>query len=269
MQSNALNEFNEGVALYKKGQHDAALTKFGTAIKLDQQFSEAYDNRGYIYLLRKQYAQALTDFSNAIRSNNQNALAYCNRGQVYMNQQLYDKALTDYTQAVRLEPKNAAFHSDRATALMKLKRFDEAIQGLSQAIQIDPNLSVVYYNIGLALVQQNKTVNAIPFFERAARGGMAMAGAAAVNFKQQLFQKALEDRTAVDVVMAVVDARSLGEIQNLVKTYPYVTLELFQNYFEDGLNGHLNRMTKQEKSFYNDQTLVWLKQMVDVNSKTK
>jgi tetratricopeptide (TPR) repeat protein len=97
---------------YERGYCDEAIADYTHAIDLDPDFAEAYNNRAYIYMVKKDYAAALPDLDRALelRPNYVNALM--NRGDIYNYYYAidYDRAVADYDLVLSIDP-NAADHT--------------------------------------------------------------------------------------------------------------------------------------------------------------
>ena len=97
---------NRGILKMRKGDYDAAIADFDTAIAEDDQQAEAYLNKG-VALLRgsTDYAKAVPLFTTAIeKRTSRPALAYLGRGMAHeMNGQV-KAAYLDYKQAQALAP---------------------------------------------------------------------------------------------------------------------------------------------------------------------
>lgn len=73
-----------------------AFEDYNQAINCDPNYAIAYNNRGYIYLLRSQYDLAIEDFNKAIELNPEYTKPYLNKGTAYEKQQQYQEAIDTY-----------------------------------------------------------------------------------------------------------------------------------------------------------------------------
>ena len=64
----------------------------------------AYNNRGYAFLLRRDPDKAISDYDRAIRIDPKYAKAHFFRGLAYEAKSEQDKAVADYTAAIRFDP---------------------------------------------------------------------------------------------------------------------------------------------------------------------
>lgn len=58
--------FNEGVALYEKGDYRRAITAFDKAIAIDPTMAEVWNNRGLALIQTDQYQEALQSINKAL-----------------------------------------------------------------------------------------------------------------------------------------------------------------------------------------------------------
>src|SRR5262249_43997183 len=91
---------------------DGALAGYTRALEL-RATGAAHNNRGNIYLQRGDFQAAIADFDSAIRLDPNDYYPRWGRGRAYTRQGEHAKALADYTAALRLNPKAAALYVDR------------------------------------------------------------------------------------------------------------------------------------------------------------
>ncbi|MFO0751964.1 MAG: tetratricopeptide repeat protein [Thermodesulfovibrionales bacterium] len=65
--SGAKSEFQEGLALFNRGQYEAAIPRFQKATELDPDFGQAYLYLGRSYLSLRRWSQAVTPLRTALR----------------------------------------------------------------------------------------------------------------------------------------------------------------------------------------------------------
>jgi len=95
--------YNRGIARFKKGENDRALSDFTKAIKMNPRFGMAYYYRGMAYHRKKEYNQVISDYTRAIEIDPQRfAVAYAERAFIYYVKKEYDKAWEDVHKAESL-----------------------------------------------------------------------------------------------------------------------------------------------------------------------
>ena len=97
---------------YEQGDCDKAIANYTHAIERSPDLAEAYNNRAYIYMVKKEYAMALPDLDRALQLRPDYVNALMNRGDIYnyYYEINYERAVADYDQVLRIDP-NAAEHT--------------------------------------------------------------------------------------------------------------------------------------------------------------
>ena len=91
-----------GSAYVQLKDYDRAIADYNQAIKLDPNFTDAYNNRGLAYDDKKDYDRAIADYNQALKLDPSLAIAYYNRGLAYKNQGNKDKAVGDFKKFLEL-----------------------------------------------------------------------------------------------------------------------------------------------------------------------
>jgi tetratricopeptide (TPR) repeat protein len=171
---------------YEAGNYPQAAANYDTAIKLNPQYAEAYNNRGNLrYLHLKNPAGALADYDRSITLRPNSTLTYVNRANlradkfndikgaiadfdksialddqdylVYNNRgylkdtNLNDLrgALLDYDRATVLNPRSLLAYNNRGNLnYHKLSNKEAALADYNQAIATNDRSSMAYYNRG-------------------------------------------------------------------------------------------------------------------------
>jgi len=127
-------KFNErGLAAFKKGQYDLAITEISQAIHLDPGNAVQFNNRANVYYKKRQYDRAIDDFNQAIRLNPGYANAFYSRGAAYYNQGQYDNAITDLSEAILLQPSDPMSIMNRGVVYEKTGQMHKALQDYKEA----------------------------------------------------------------------------------------------------------------------------------------
>jgi len=135
-QKNATVFNQQGIAKQNKGDWDAAMADYNEAIRLDPNYSAAYDNRGNVKRQKGDLNGATADIDQAIRLNPKNAIAYFNRGKVKEAKGDLEGAIADFNHAISLNPKYAAAYKDRGNLKRKKGDLDGANADFSQALKL-------------------------------------------------------------------------------------------------------------------------------------
>jgi len=100
----AQDYFDEGNYEYDRGNCQEAIINYSIAIDVSPDFSPAYNNRAYTYMMMNDYKDALPDLDKAIALRPDYVNALINRGDIYNYYYNRDrsKAITDYDRVIAL-----------------------------------------------------------------------------------------------------------------------------------------------------------------------
>ncbi len=97
--------YNRGLLFQNMGALDQAIEDYNTILKIDNSDASAHFNLGYIDLAyKKDYQSAISHFTDAIRINNQYLEAFYNRGVCYESMDDLKSAIKDYNSAIEIVP---------------------------------------------------------------------------------------------------------------------------------------------------------------------
>lgn len=114
---------NLAIALFARGNIDASLYHHSEAIRIREDYAEAYYNRATTYASLQRYPQALDDFNQAIRLEAAYADAYNNRGSVHMALGHKQEAMADFNRVIALDNLYANAYNNRAILHFNEGRF--------------------------------------------------------------------------------------------------------------------------------------------------
>jgi tetratricopeptide (TPR) repeat protein len=168
----AVDWFNKAHSLWDGEKHTdpkMAIEYLSDAIKLQQDYADAYINRGNAYDNLGQYQRAIEDFNEAIRLKPDAALAYSNRGNAYNYLGQYQRGIEDCNKAIRLKPDLAYAYINRGNAYNYLGQYQRAIEDCNEAIRLKPDAVEPYNNRGNAYAGLGQYQRAIEDFNEAIR----------------------------------------------------------------------------------------------------
>jgi tetratricopeptide (TPR) repeat protein len=129
----------EGHDLFEKGRYEEAIEKYAGVISIDNNYDNAYLNRGNAYYNLKRYDLAFSDFTKTIELNPTSSLAFSNRGAVYIQLEDYDKAINDFSSAININPDSDAHYFRRAYAYYLKKEYDKSENDIENTLSINQN----------------------------------------------------------------------------------------------------------------------------------
>jgi len=165
----ATASYDRGVVFFNRSDWDSAIREFTEAIRLDPNYTDAYNNRGIACANKNDYNSAIVNFTQVIRLNPNYAIAYYNRGLAYHNQNDYNRAIADYSEAIRINSNNADAYYSRGIAYHNKHDYDRAIVDYNVAIRINPNNADYYLGRGNAYNRKQDYYSAIMDYEAALR----------------------------------------------------------------------------------------------------
>lgn len=146
--SKGAEAYNRGLEQQTAGEVDAALKSYDEAIRRDDRFLDACNNRANLRLQNGDRAGAIADLSKVIELANDHPLSFYNRGNIFLEDAQFEKAISDYTKAIDLLAKpgenydlmaHAMAHNNRGNAFIELQRYKEAMPDYDRSLEILPN----------------------------------------------------------------------------------------------------------------------------------
>ena len=135
---------------------DAAIADYDTAIRLNPNYSYAYEWRGKTKEELNQIDAAIADYDTAIRLAPEDSSAYFYRGNAKSVLEQHFAAISDYDIAIRLDPEDAAGYLNRGASKAALNQYSAAIADYDIAIRLNPDLALAYKNRGLSKYTLNQ-----------------------------------------------------------------------------------------------------------------
>jgi tetratricopeptide (TPR) repeat protein len=159
-----------------QGNGTEADNEYQQALLLDPAAKEPMARLVGELLRRKEFARAQRLLSAALEKNRSSAPHYNWMGIAMQLQARYDEAEKAFQKAVELDPKEAEYHANRGALFLAREDPKSAEASLKEAIRLNPNYSLALYNLGVAVAEQGREREAIPFFEQAEKAGPTTVG---------------------------------------------------------------------------------------------
>jgi tetratricopeptide (TPR) repeat protein len=127
-----------------KGALEMAITDYGTAIRLDPKYAEAYVGRGDAYKTgafwdKANLDRAIADYSEAIRLKPKSFAVYNKRGSAYETKGDVDRAIAEYSEAIRLDPKYSPAYASRGNTYRAKGDMERAIEDYRAFLALPPS----------------------------------------------------------------------------------------------------------------------------------
>ncbi|MDD5245278.1 MAG: tetratricopeptide repeat protein, partial [Syntrophorhabdaceae bacterium] len=100
-----------------------------------QWFTEAYE----LNLLEPLSDKSIAAYKKSIQLDDQFTDAYVNLGFIFLNKNEYEKALKYFSKVVQLEPDSIEAYNNLGYVYEKMERFGSAKQMFQKALQLNPN----------------------------------------------------------------------------------------------------------------------------------
>jgi predicted TPR repeat methyltransferase len=143
------------------GRLDQAEKKHREAIALDPHCYVAHNNLGDILRRTGRLAEAVKHFHLAFQIDPSEAVIAQNLAAALAQLNRFSEAIPFQRQVVALNPFNADAQTALAFSLSQVSNYGEAELYYTEALKLDPRHFVARINLGLALVDQGKTVHAL------------------------------------------------------------------------------------------------------------
>jgi len=159
---------NRASCKVKIGRAEDAIEDYTRSIELEENYSDAYRNRGITYLkYLGRYQLALDDFQKLVDLRANDSSAYFLRGTAYGKLGRFEEAIEDYVSALESLKNDPWLHYNAANCLLRMCRYSEAIDSYSKAIELRSDVALFYHNRGLAYAREGFLEEALEDYNRA------------------------------------------------------------------------------------------------------
>ena len=202
--------FEKGYRHTVNNELDSAIEEYTSAISLNPDYAEAYNNRGISYYNRGpmtsdrgQFEQAMKDFSKVIALKPESYSAYFAQGAIFIYKEEYDKAIKELNKAIALNPDEGVAYVGRGFVYSKIKQFGNAVADYNKVIaRGGPWSAMAYFNRGSISLASNQYERAIEDYNKAIELGPKMTQAY-LSRGLAYAKKGQYDRAINDLNMAI------------------------------------------------------------------
>ncbi|MDZ7374719.1 MAG: tetratricopeptide repeat protein [candidate division KSB1 bacterium] len=163
----AKRNYNEGNALLKKGDYEAAIEKYKRALELDSTMAKAWYGIGLANRNLRRSEEAIAAYRKAIQLDPKYGDAIFALGKLLSDLDRSQEALKVYQDAVQADPNLAKAYYEMGRIYLENKQYQEAVSAFTRATQIDPQYSLAYTSLGAAYHQLGKYQEAVNALENA------------------------------------------------------------------------------------------------------
>lgn len=143
--SDAKSWFEKGENFYNQSQYEEAIKCYDEAIKICQQYEDAWSGKGDAYLVGKfgffmqnDAAKAIQCYDEALKINPQKAETWNNNGTALRALGKNDDAIQCYDEAIGINPQYAEAWFGKGYTLYEKGNYDEALKCVNEAITLKP-----------------------------------------------------------------------------------------------------------------------------------
>ncbi len=133
------NHNNLGDVYGRRGDKQAALKEFQTAIALKPNYGDAYHNLANTYRELGQNDKALENYQNALKYNPNLWQSYQNIAAIYFEQGKYDLVLENFQKAIQVSPDNLNLRLNLGIVYLKMGEKNKAKEIFNLILSVDPN----------------------------------------------------------------------------------------------------------------------------------
>jgi predicted CXXCH cytochrome family protein len=170
-----------GALALRQGDTGSAEREFRESLRCQPDFAEANDNLGSLLAQKQSYREASFYFEKAISADPESATAHHHLGRVLVLTDRLPQAIDELREAARLGPEEFQIHQDLADVLATTGHPAEAATEYEHALGLTPNQPQAQLGLGMALLSEQREVEARPHLEAAARSADAEVAHAAAQ----------------------------------------------------------------------------------------
>jgi len=158
---------NLGNAHLHRGKIDQARTEFRKALALDPNNADALLNLGSIARLKGNAGEAEHYVERALRVNPNSIGALAELAELKRDRNELPESIRLYREALALHDSNPALYLGLGDSLQRAGRYPEAEAAFVRVLELDPDSFEARYNLGVTYGQQQRTEEAMRFYEAA------------------------------------------------------------------------------------------------------
>jgi len=163
----ALRMYEKGLLSEQKEDLSAAEKFYKKAIKVNQDFYEAYNNLGNIFMNQWRYKSAELQYRKALKFIPHNAMVLSNIGNSLMHQGKNKEAIDWLNKAIKVDAGYADAYTNLGNVLQEQGELDKAVVLYNKAITLNPKLYQAYISLGVVIAEIGEYQDAIKCYKQA------------------------------------------------------------------------------------------------------
>jgi tetratricopeptide (TPR) repeat protein len=161
-----VNNFNSGVKAINNEDLEGAINAFETAIMIEPERPEAYNNLAITYMRTEDTDKAMDTYERLIKVKPQDVKAMNDLARLYIQEKQYQNAVEVEKKALEIEPSNADAIYSLAMAYDYLGEKDKARAEYQKALEANPKDVDVLFNVARLYFMDGEYDQAIGLFKR-------------------------------------------------------------------------------------------------------
>lgn len=166
--------------LLQQKEYDRALKTYDRLLSLNNNYYQAWTNRGYALAGLEQYEQMLKSCSSATGIEARAEYGWNCQGEALHYLERYEQALVAFERAIELDFQEPIFWINKSLSLAQLQKSPESLEALNRAIELLENtqaihgidavkddLKIAYYQKGQIFFEQQQYLAALATYEQA------------------------------------------------------------------------------------------------------
>lgn len=133
-QSTAIEWYERGI---EETNHTEKIKFFDNAIREDENYADAYFQKGLAFFQLLKIKEALSQYNIALQISRKKEYFEA-RGIAFYELKNYNQALTDFNEALQSSPQNRKILIRKASTLNELSRYDEALTAYNEVLKVEP-----------------------------------------------------------------------------------------------------------------------------------
>jgi tetratricopeptide (TPR) repeat protein len=150
-QASAMEDYNNGIEFYKRGEYTSAIASFKSAEKNGMESASLYYNLGSAYFKIKQYSASKHYYTLVKQYSDKRALAEFNLGMIALEQNEYEEALTHFRYAESNSSDNRIADAAKQTIASLTGTVKRWSAYAAASFGYDDNINVTPDNVALGL----------------------------------------------------------------------------------------------------------------------